>query len=72
MSNVKDFLSWYLPKLLITIVMVAAGMGFLALMYEWLDVWGVVGGFAAIIAASIIAYNVSNKKDQQNCSKQKK
>lgn len=72
MSNAKDFLSWYLPKLLITIVMVAAGMGFLALMFNWLGVWGVVGGFAAIIAASIIAYNVSNKKDQQNCSKQRK
>lgn len=70
MSNAKEFLSWYLPKLLITIVMVAAGMGFLALMYNWFGVWGVVGGFAAIIAASVITYNISNTKDKEVCQKQ--
>lgn len=68
----KEFLSWYLPKLGLTILLVALAMGFLALMYNICGVWGVVGGFVGLIGLSIWHYNYTNKKEAEKCPLNKK
>lgn len=66
----SNFVSEYIPRLIITLITVAIGFGLLILSYNLFGVIGLIVCFALIMGAGIWFYNYTNKKEE--CPRQNK
>lgn len=57
----KEFLKYYLIRLLLTILIVSVWFGLIFVCYHYFDLIGVVLGFVMIILACLLHYKKHNK-----------